>query len=79
MLAALVQSLGVPPSLTKLHCFLVFAVFLQYDELARLRCCDISFSEDSMSMNIQSSMMISISKVILSLLLIPIPQPAQWQ
>ena len=59
MLAALVQSLGVPPSLAELRlaasCFLAFSAFLRYDELARLRCCDISFSEDSMSVHIHSS------------------------
>lgn len=59
MLSALVHSMGTPPSLSELRlaasCLLAFAAFLRYDELAKLRCCDISFSETSMSIHIVSS------------------------
>lgn len=59
MLAALVRSMGVPPSLSELRlaasCLLAFAAFLRFDELAKLRCCDIHFSEASMSVRIVSS------------------------
>ena len=59
MLTALVQSLGVPPSLSELRlaasCLLAFAAFLRYDEMAKLRCCDIAFSEESMTVHILSS------------------------
>ena len=34
---------------------LAFAAFLRYDEMARLRCCDIAFSNKSMSVHILSS------------------------
>ena len=59
MLTVLVRSLSVPPSLSDLRlaasCLLAFAAFLRYDELAKLRCCDIAFSESSMSIHISSS------------------------
>lgn len=59
MLSALVHSLSVPPSLSELRlaasCLLAFAAFLRYDELAKLRCCDVAFSESSMSIHISSS------------------------
>ena len=59
MLSALVRSLRVPPPLSELRlaasCLLAFAAFLRYDELAKLRCCDVAFSESSMSIHISSS------------------------
>ena len=57
MLAALVDSLGTSPSLTdvRLAALLSFAAFLRYDELAKLRCCDLEFSEQSLSVKIRSS------------------------
>ena len=59
MLTTLVQSLGVTPSLSDLRlaasCLLAFAAFLRYDEMAKLRCCDITFSSESMSVHILSS------------------------
>ena len=59
MLAALVQSLGSPPSLSELRlaasCLLAFAAFLRYDEMARLRCCDIAILDAAMRVRILSS------------------------
>ena len=59
MLSALVHSMGVPPSLSELRlaasCLLAFAAFLRYDELAKLRCCDITFSQTGMRVHILSS------------------------
>ena len=59
MLAALVNSLGQPPSLSDVRlaasCLLAFAGFLRFDELARLRCCDIKFGEASMTVHITAS------------------------
>ena len=59
MLTALVQSLGVSPSLSELRlaatCLLAFAAFLRYDEIAKLRCCDITFSGGNMAVHILSS------------------------
>ena len=59
MLSALVDSLGVAPSLRELRpavsCLLAFAAFLRYDKLAKLRCCDIVFSKANMSVRILSS------------------------
>ena len=59
MLAALVKSLGQSPSLADVRlaasCLLGFAAFLRFDELAKLRCCDISFSDASMTVHIASS------------------------
>ena len=59
MLAALVGSLGTSPSLTEVRlaaaALLSFAAFLRYDELSKLRCCDLEFSEQSLSVKIRSS------------------------
>ena len=59
MLSALVRSLKVPPSLSELclaaSCLLPFSAFLRYDKLAKLRCCDITFSKLSMSIYISAS------------------------
>ena len=47
MLATLVDSLGENPSQPDVRlaasCSLAFAAFLRYDEMAKLRCCDITF------------------------------------
>lgn len=59
MLAALVDSLGESPSLSDVRlaasCLLAFAAFLRFDELAKLRCCDIKIGEASMAVHIASS------------------------
>ena len=56
ILVALVVSLGPTPTLADVRlaasCLLAFAAFLRYDEL---RCCDIRFSAQSMSVHITSS------------------------
>ena len=48
MIAALVRSLGGSPTLSDVRlvaaCLLAFAAFLRYDELAKLRCCDVTFN-----------------------------------
>ena len=48
MLRVLVDSLGQSPSLSDIRlvasALLSFAAFLRYDEVAKLRCCDIRFS-----------------------------------
>ena len=58
-LSALVHSMGVPLSLSELRlaasCLLAFATFLLYDELAKLRCCDIAISQTGMRVCILSS------------------------
>lgn len=59
MIQALVGSLGPDPSLADIRlvaaCLLSFAGFLRYDELAKLRCCDVTFRAQSMSIRITSS------------------------
>ena len=59
MLATLVKSLGQSPSLADVRlaasCLLAFAAFLRFDELSKLRCCDIEISEASMTVHITSS------------------------
>ena len=59
MLLALVESLGDNPSLSDVRlveaCLLSFASFLRYDELAKLRCCDITFGSTYMEVHIVSS------------------------
>ena len=59
MLSTLVESLGASPTLTDVRlaagALLSFAAFLRYDELAGLRCCDIRFTEEHMSVHITSS------------------------
>lgn len=59
MLGVLVDSLGPTPSLADVRLvassLLALSAFLRYDELAKLRCCDIQFSAQSMSVHISSS------------------------
>ena len=59
MLAAWVEGLDPNPSLTDVRlitvALLAFAAFLRYNELAKLRCCDIQVSQQSMSIQITSS------------------------
>ena len=59
MLSTLVDSLGASPTLTDVRlaagALLSFAAFLRYDELSGLRCCDIHFTEEHMSVHISSS------------------------
>ena len=59
MLTALVGSLGPAPSLVDVRLaassLLSFAAFLRYDELAKLRCCDLKFTEQCMTIHITSS------------------------
>ncbi len=59
MLAALVQGLSQSASLSDVRLvassLLAFAAFLRFDELAKLRCCDISIGSESMSVHITSS------------------------
>ena len=59
MLAVLVDSLGSSPSLTEVRlaamALLSFAAFLRYDELVKLRCCDLDFSEERLAVKIRSS------------------------
>ena len=59
MLTAMVDSLGLSPSLADVRLvacsLLAFAAFLRYDELAKLKCCDILFTPSAMSIRITSS------------------------
>ena len=59
MLATLVDSLGSAPTLADIRLaamsLLAFSAFLRYDELAKLRCCDIRFAAHNMSVHISSS------------------------
>ena len=59
MLIALVDSLGSSPSLSEVRlaasALVSFAAFLNFDELAKLRCCNVRFSEQSMTLHITSS------------------------
>ena len=59
MLTAWVDSLGLSPSLSDVRLaagvLVSFAAFLRFDELAKLRCCDVRFSEQSMTLHIMSS------------------------
>ena len=59
MLAILVDSLGSAPTLADIRLaamsLLAFSAFLRYDELAKLRCCDIRFAAQNMSVHITSS------------------------
>ena len=53
MLNSMVESLGSCPKLSDIRlatsALLAFAAFLRFDELAKLRCCDITFTESAMS------------------------------
>ena len=59
MLQDIVASLGPKPTLAEIRlaaaALLAFSAFLRYDELARLRCCDIVFQVDCMLVHISSS------------------------
>ena len=59
MLSLLVGSLGQPPLLSDVRLaawvLLSYAAFLRCDEVSKLRCCDIVFSANSMSVQIRSS------------------------
>ena len=59
MITALVESLGSNPTLSDLRlvaaCLLAFSAFLRYDELSKLRCCDITFNASHMVIRISSS------------------------
>ena len=54
MLSTRVDSLGASLTLTDIPLtagvLLSFATFLRYDELAGLRCCNVQFTEDHMSL-----------------------------
>ena len=58
MLATLVDSLGSAHTLVDIRLaamsLLAFSAFLRYDELAKLRCCDIRFAAQNMSVHITS-------------------------
>ena len=51
MLSALVNILGATPSLADVRlvaaCLVAFSTFLRYNELAKLKCCDVTFSPRS--------------------------------
>ena len=62
MITALVNSLGSSPTLSNVRLVAAciyrrkaFAAFLRYDELAKLRCCDIKFNTTHMRVYIASS------------------------
>ena len=59
ILSALVDSFSQFPTLTNIRlgaiALLSFLAFLQYDEVAKLRCCDIKFTPEAMSVVIRSS------------------------
>ena len=58
MLSALVASLSESPSLTEVRlvaaCLLAFSAFLRYDKVAKLRCCDVTFGPQNMTIRILS-------------------------
>lgn len=59
MLGQVVASFGTPPSLAEVRlgsiCLLAYAAFLRINELRQLRCQDIQFTEEGMSVNIVKS------------------------
>ena len=59
MLLVWVESLGTSPSLADIRliaiALLAFSAFLRYDELSKVRCCDVQFTSQSMSVHITSS------------------------
>ena len=59
MLSALAASLSESPSLTEVRlvaaCLLAFLAFLRYDEVAKLRCCDVTFGPQNMAIRILCS------------------------
>ena len=59
MLRGMVDSLGSSPKLSEIRlvaaALLAFSAFFRFDELSKLRCCDISFTESALSVRILSS------------------------
>ena len=59
MLMQMAESCTKPPSLTESRLLaislLAFSAFLRFDELVKIRCCDVKFEEDMMSIHIRSS------------------------
>lgn len=59
LLQEIVASMSVIPTLTEVRlsniCLLAYAAFLRYDELGKLRCCDVSFFPENMEIAITSS------------------------
>ena len=59
ILRKMVETSGNPPSLSECMllaiCLLAFSAFLRFDELVKLRCCDIHFKKDFMLIHITSS------------------------
>ena len=59
MLRLLVDSMPSKPSLTEVHLvassLLAYAAFLRFDELVKLRCCNVRFKSDKMSVHVESS------------------------
>ena len=59
MLRRLVASMASPLTLSETRlaaiCLLAFAAFLHFDEISKLRCCDIKFTEECMEVSITSS------------------------
>ena len=59
ILSAVVESLGRQPSLSDVRLatgmLLGFAAFLRFDEMAKLRCADVIFTAQGMSIHVRSS------------------------
>lgn len=59
MLQKLVASLHEPPTLTEIRlaaiCLVAYAGFLRFDEVEKLRCCDVRFYDEKMELSITSS------------------------
>ena len=59
LLRQMVQTSGTPPSLVESRllaiCLLAFSAFLRIDEVISIRCCDIKFEKDYMSIHLMSS------------------------
>ena len=59
MISALVKSIGIASSLADVRlvaaCLLAISAFLCYDEMSKLRCCDITFSPQRMAVRVASS------------------------
>ena len=59
MLREMVDSLGAKPSLSDLRIVAIavtaFSAFLRFDEIVKIRCCDVDFLSDHMVLKIRSS------------------------
>ena len=59
MLRDMVDSLGLSPKLSDIRlvaaALLAFSAFLRFDELSKLRCCDLSFADAVLSVHVSSS------------------------